>query len=277
MHSLLSLNGFATDVKVAGGSKMQLQRVSREFPTRSGQLLAIDDISLDIESNEFVCIVGPSGCGKSTLLNLFAGLDEPTRGRVLMNGKPVAGPGPDRAMMFQEQGLFPWLSVRKNVEFGLRMCGVDARRRTEIARHWLRVVHLDKFELNYLHQLSGGMKQRVALARCLAIDPDVLLMDEPFTSLDAQSQDLLHDELEQVWTTTRKTIVFVTHNVREAVRLGDRVVLMTFRPAHIKKEFVIDLPRPRHVEDADVADCARVLLGYLRAETQKAFLSEGQP
>ena len=258
------------------GKKLQLRAVSRSYPTtrRSDELLAIENIKLEVRPGEFVCIVGPSGCGKSTVLNMIAGLDRPSSGEVLVDGERVAGPGPDRVVMFQEHGLFPWLNVRNNVEFGLRMKGIGRKQRHEIARHWLKKVHLEKFESSYIHQLSGGMKQRVALARSLAMDPDVLLMDEPFTALDAQSRDLLHEELEQVWEETGKTIVFVTHNVREAVRLGDRVVLMTFRPGRIKEEYRIDLPRPRHVEDAGVAAKAREVIAHLRAEIDKAMKAE---
>jgi NitT/TauT family transport system ATP-binding protein len=255
-------------------SKLELRSVSRTFRSRAGNVSALENVSLRIMPGEFVCIVGPSGCGKSTLLNLFAGLDQPTSGKVLMDDAAINGPGPDRVVMFQEHGLFPWLSVRKNVEFGLRWKGIPAERRREIAQHWLRVVHLEKFEDSYIHQLSGGMKQRVALARSLAMDPEVLLMDEPFTALDAQSRDLLHEELEQVWSSTKKTIVFVTHNVREAVRLGDRVVLMTFRPGRIMRDIRIDLPRTRHVEDADVAATAKELMAYLRTDIDRAFQEE---
>jgi NitT/TauT family transport system ATP-binding protein len=261
------------DIEVAE-SKLELRSVSCSFSTRGGQIQALDDINLRIEPGEFVCIVGPSGCGKSTLLNLFAGLDRATSGDVLVDNHIVTGPGTDRVVMFQEHGLFPWLTVRKNIEFGLRLKGLPREQRREIALHWLRVVRLDRFENSYIHQLSGGMKQRVALARSLAMDPDILLMDEPFTALDAQSRDLLHEELEQVWTATRKTVVFVTHNVREAVRLGDRVVLMTFRPGRIKDEFEITLPRQRHIEDAGVARKSREILEHLRAEIDKAWQAE---
>lgn len=255
-------------------AKLELRGVSRSFSSRHGDVNALENINLQVKPGEFVCIVGPSGCGKSTLLNLFAGLDQPTTGKVLMDDKAVGGPGPDRVVMVQEHGLFPWLSVRKNIEFGLRLKGIPTERRREIARHWLRIVHLDKFEESYIHQLSGGMKQRVALARSLAMDPEVLLMDEPFTALDAQSRDLLHEELESVWSSTKKTILFVTHNVREAVRLADRVVMMTFRPGRIMKEFRIDLARGRHVEDLDVAATAKELMAYLRADIDRAFNEE---
>jgi NitT/TauT family transport system ATP-binding protein len=272
--SVVNIDVLAAVAHDTAPAKLELRGVSRKFNSRSGDVNALENVSLRVRPGEFVCIVGPSGCGKSTLLNLFAGLDEPSSGKVLMEGRAIHGPGPERLVMFQEHGLFPWLSVRKNVEFGLRLKGVTAERRREIARHWLRVVHLDKFEDSYIHQLSGGMKQRVALARSLAMDPEVLLMDEPFTALDAQSRDLLHEELEQVWSSTGKTIVFVTHNVREAVRLGDRVILMTFRPGRIMKDFRINLARERHVEDVDVAATAKELMAYLRADIDRAFEDE---
>src|SRR3954466_2186148 len=240
-NSVVKINVFATVAPEPIAAKIELRSVSRTFRSHSGEVNAVENVSLRVKRGEFVCIVGPSGCGKSTLLNLFAGLDQPTSGKVLMDGAVINGPGPDRVVMFQEHGLFPWLSVRGNIEFGLRLKGLSKERRREIARHWLRVVHLERFENNYIHQLSGGMKQRVALARSLAMDPEVLLMDEPFTALDAQSRDLLHEELEEVWSSTGKTIVFVTHNVREAVRLGDRVVLMTSRPGRIMQDFRINL------------------------------------
>jgi NitT/TauT family transport system ATP-binding protein len=170
--------------------------------------------------------------------------------------------------------LFPWLTVRENVEFGMQMQGIDKRTRRERAERYLRLVHLSKFEGSYIHQLSGGMKQRVALARSLATEPDVLLMDEPFAALDAQTRDLLHEELERIWSETKKTIVFVTHNVREAVRLGERVILMTFRPGRIKSELAVNLPRPRHMEDPDLMLTARAVQAQLREEIDKAVKEE---
>jgi len=255
-------------------TKLSMRGVSRDFVLSKGNMVALDDIDLEVREGEFVCIVGPSGCGKSTLLNLIAGLDHPTRGEIRLDDDRVEGPGPDRILLFQEHGLFPWLSVIENVEFGLRMTGVPKRERRERARDYLRLVHLTRFENSYIHQLSGGMKQRVALARSLAMEPSLLLMDEPFAALDAQTRDMLHDELERIWTETRKTIVFITHNVREAVRLGDRVVVLTYRPGRIKREFDITLPRPRHVEEPDVAHVASEVLSVLREETQRAALEE---
>jgi len=186
-------------------------------------------------------------------LHLIAGLQPPTSGKILVDGTPVNGPGTDRILIFQELGLFPWLTVGGNVEFGMKMKKVGKAEREERMQYHLRLVHLSKFKDSYIHQLSGGMRQRVALARALATEPDVLLMDEPFAALDAQTRDLLHDELERIWAETGRTIIFVTHNVREAARLGDRVVLLTFRPGRVKQEFSVNLPRPRHMEQPDVA------------------------
>lgn len=263
-------------VETDGAAKVKLRvvGVSRSFKTNQGSLQALANIHLDVSEGEFVCIVGPSGSGKSTLLNLIAGLDQPTEGEVWTDGKLVQAPGSDRIVIFQELGLFPWLTVQENVEFGLRMQGAGAAERQARAREYLRLVHLSGFENSYIHQLSGGMKQRVALARSLVTEPDVLLMDEPFAALDAQTRDLLHEELERIWTETHKTIVFVTHNVREAVRLGNRVLVMTFRPGQIKTEFPISLPRPRHLEDPDLAVCAREILAQLKEEIDKAVKME---
>lgn len=255
-----------------GIPKVSLRELSLSYKTSSGQrLLALDHINLKVNSGEFVCIVGPSGCGKSTLLHLIAGLHPPMSGSVLVDDKLVAGPGTDRILIFQELGLFPWLKVGENVEFGMKMKGMSKAERREKTEYYLRLVHLLQFKDSYTHQLSGGMRQRVALARALATEPDVLLMDEPFAALDAQTRDLLHDELERIWTETGCTVIFVTHNVREAVRLGDRVVLFTFRPGRIKREFLIELPRPRHLEDATVAKMAGEVLQELREEINRSL------
>jgi NitT/TauT family transport system ATP-binding protein len=255
--------------------KVALDEISLCYQSNnSKQLLALDQISLSVQPGEFLCIVGPSGCGKSTLLHLIAGLHKQTAGRVLVDNKEVDGPGTDRILIFQELGLFPWLTVGQNVEFGMKMQGIAKAERAEKIRYYLKLVHLSQFQDSYTHQLSGGMRQRVALARALASEPDVLLMDEPFAALDAQTRDLLHDELERIWAETGRTIIFVTHNVREAVRLGDRVALLTFRPGRVKREFLIDLPRPRHLEDVDVARTARGILDDLRDEINKSLEAE---
>jgi NitT/TauT family transport system ATP-binding protein len=252
--------------------KVALENLSLSYKTNDGsQLLALDNIQLKVTPGEFLCIVGPSGCGKSTLLHLIAGLQKATSGHIRMDGRLVESPGTDRILIFQELGLFPWLTVGQNVEFGMKMKGIPKAERREKTQYYLRLVHLSQFKDSYTHQLSGGMRQRVALARALATEPDVLLMDEPFAALDAQTRDLLHDELEHIWAETGRTIIFVTHNVREAVRLGDRVALFTFRPGRIKREFLIDLPRPRHLEDVTVAKNAREILDELREEINKSL------
>ena len=270
-------DSFASVVKEwePGFPKLAVKNVSLDYATNSrGQLTALNNINLEVQAGEFLCIVGPSGCGKSTLLHLIAGLHKQTSGEVLVDDAPVQGTGTDRILIFQELGLFPWLTVAQNVDFGMRMKGVPKSERDVRVRDYLRLVHLQQFKDSYIHQLSGGMRQRVALARALATDPDVLLMDEPFAALDAQTRDLLHDELEKIWAETGKTVIFVTHNVREAVRLGDRVVLMTFRPGTVKREYEIDLARPRHLEDIHVAGRAREILEDLREEINKSLEEE---
>jgi NitT/TauT family transport system ATP-binding protein len=252
--------------------KVHLDAISLSYKTNDGKsLLALDNIELKVQPGEFLCIVGPSGCGKSTLLHLIAGLQQPTSGRVLMDQREVTGPGTDRILIFQELGLFPWLKVGENVEFGMKMKGIAKAERQQRVEYYLRLVHLSQFRDSYTHQLSGGMRQRVALARALATEPDVLLMDEPFAALDAQTRDLLHDELERLWAETGRTIIFVTHNVREAVRLGDRVALISFRPGRVKREYRVELPRPRQLEDVSVALCAREILDDLREEINKSL------
>jgi len=252
--------------------KVKLSGLSLSYRANDGSdLVALEDIHLKVTTGEFLCIVGPSGCGKSTLLHLIAGLQSATSGAVLVDEKPVIGPGTDRILIFQELGLFPWLTVAQNVEFGMKMKGISKADRQEKIQRYLRLVHLSQFKDSYTHQLSGGMRQRVALARALASEPDVLLMDEPFAALDAQTRDILHDELERIWAETGRTIIFVTHNVREAVRLGDRVVLLTFRPGRVKREYLIDLPRPRQLEDVDVARTAREILDDLRNEINESL------
>jgi NitT/TauT family transport system ATP-binding protein len=259
----------------SAAAKVSLRDVSLRYRTEAGaELLALDSINLNVQQGEFLCIVGPSGCGKSTLLHLIAGLNRPTSGSVLVDERLVSAPGTDRILIFQEHGLFPWLTVGENVEFGMKMKRVPKKEREERTRYYLRLVHLSQFKDSRPHQLSGGMRQRVALARALATAPDVLLMDEPFAALDAQTRDLLHDELERIWAETGRTIIFVTHNVREAVRLGDRVVLLSFRPGRIKREFEVELPRPRHLEEVDVARTARDILDHLRDEINMSLEAE---
>jgi len=252
--------------------RLSVESVTKEFIAQHGKVLVLDKISLQIKPGEFVCFVGPSGCGKTTLLNLIAGLEQPTQGAIQKNGEKITAPGSDRVVIFQEAALFPWLNVIQNVEFGL-VGRMEARKRHEIARALLNLVHLGRFEKAYVHQLSGGMKSRVAIARALALNPSVLLMDEPFAALDAQTRDILHEEIEEIWTKTKQTIIFVTHNVREAVRLGDRVFVFTARPGQIKKEFKIDLPRPRDTNSEAVVAYAKLIQQELREEIEK-FLKE---
>ncbi len=254
--------------------KLELNKVNKTFKTSRGETCALEDIDLLVEPGEFVCLLGPSGCGKSTLLNLIAGLDRPDRGRVVIDGEPVSGPGRDRVVIFQEAALFPWLNVRDNIAFGLQLMRLPRQEQQRRVDHYLRLVHLEGFARAYVHELSGGMKQRAALARALVLEPDVLLMDEPFAALDAQTRDMLHDELQSIWAQTGTTILFVTHNVREALVLGDRVVLMTVRPGRIKREFRFVLARPRHIEDQAVVDAARVVLADLRQEVMHAATTE---
>jgi NitT/TauT family transport system ATP-binding protein len=231
----------------------------------------LDDVSLHIAEGEFVCLVGPSGCGKSTLLNIIAGLDRADRGTVFADGRPVEGPGPHRLMMFQEAALFPWLTVLGNVLFGLKLLnGLSPEDRRKKAEYFLELVGLKRFMHANVHELSGGMKQRVALARALAPDPSVLLMDEPFGALDALTREQLYGDIQRIWSQHRKTIVFVTHNVREAVCLGDRVILLSPHPGRIREAFPIPLPRPRDINSVDLAryatEITRALKGYVHDE-----------
>ena len=255
-------------------SRLKINGVSKVFDGRKDAIHVLEDINLEIDDGEFLCIVGPSGCGKTTLLNIIAGLEHSSRGSVYYKGSPVREPGPQRLVIFQDLALFPWLSVLQNVEFGLKLKGVPSRQREEIALEYLDMVNLLRFKDAYIHELSGGMKQRVALARAFAIDPEILLMDEPFTALDAQTRDMLHVELQKIWSKTKKTIIFVTHNVREAVCLGDRVIVFSSQPARIKASFPVKLDRPRHIEDPGLMDIARLVLKELRFEIAKVLEKE---
>jgi NitT/TauT family transport system ATP-binding protein len=235
---------------------LEISGVSKVFRRRGRSVTALENITLAVAGAEFVCLIGPSGCGKSTMLNLLAGLDTPTEGAVYAGGEKVEGPDPSRVLIFQEAALFPWLTVQANVEFGLTMKGLPRAACRQTAQRLLEMVHLEQFGRAWVHELSGGMKQRVALARALAVDPAVLLLDEPFGALDAIARDRLHGELQELWLHTQKTMVFVTHNVREAVVLGDRVVVMSSRPGRIVAEHRIALGRPRHMEDPGVIPLA---------------------
>ncbi len=256
------------------GASAALESVTYRFGRASAAETVIDDLSLKIKAGEFLCLVGPSGSGKSTVLNLLAGLLRPTAGRVLEGGVTVDGPGPSRTVVFQDAALFPWLSLRDNVEFPMRVRGIERAERVARSEHLLRLVHLSRSAQAFPHELSGGMRQRGAIARALAADPALLLMDEPFAALDGQTREILQGELEQVWSATRKTIVFVTHNVREAVRLGDRVVLMATRPGRILADLTVDLPRPRTATDPSVGALSKEITDLIATEVDKAAREE---
>ena len=252
-----------TAVTVAPGrTAVGLHEVSKVHGSGSRAVVALDRLSLEINEGEFVCLVGASGCGKTTLLNLVAGLDRPTGGAIDTSGLRTA-------LMFQEAALFPWLTVAGNVELALRLRGVGRSARRKRAAELLDVVRLGGFGDRMPHELSGGMRQRGALARSLAQDAELLLMDEPFGALDAMTRDLLHDELEGVWRQSRMTVLFVTHNVREATRLGDRIVLLTSRPGRIAAEFPVDIPRPRRIDSGPVTTLAATITDRLRAEVAR--------
>lgn len=243
-----------------------VENVSKKFITRHKETHTLNDINLEIKSGEFICILGPSGCGKSTLLNIIAGLEKSTNGRVFLNDKEIKDAGPDRAVMFQESALFPWLRVIDNTEFGMKIAGIPKAERRKKALKYLKMVHLTKFQNYFIHELSGGMKQRVALARALTLDSEILLMDEPFAALDSQTKLILQLELQNIWWETKKTIIFITHNVEEAVLLADRVIVMSVNPGKIKKEFRIQLARPRVLENIDLA--------YFKMDVMKALKEE---
>jgi NitT/TauT family transport system ATP-binding protein len=258
------------ELQVIAPSKLAIENVSKSFKGASGSVLALDRVSLNVAEAEFVCLVGASGCGKTTLLNIIAGLEKPDSGLVLADGKPVTGPGRERLVMFQEPALFPWLDVFGNVLFGLKLKpNLTRKDRRDVASYYLELVGLSRFERANIHELSGGMKQRVSLARALAPNPRVLLMDEPFAALYALTREQLYGDIQRIWKARRKTIVFVTHNVREAACLGDRVLLFAPHPGRIHEEFTVDLARPRDINSVDLAAYA--------TRITKALKSLGQP
>jgi NitT/TauT family transport system ATP-binding protein len=256
----------ADSAQLDSTGQLAVEGVSKWFRTSRATVHALDNVTLTVAPGEFLCLVGPSGCGKSTLLDIIAGLTLPEGGSVSADGQPVAGPGRHRLVMFQESALFPWLDVFGNVMFGLKREKTLTRdEKRSIADRHLELVGLTKFKKAYTHELSGGMKQRVALARSLAPDPRVLLMDEPFAALDALTRERLYGDLQEIWHSRRKTIVLVTHNVREAVCLGDRVVLMSPHPGRICEEFRIDLPRPRDINSPLLAEQAQEIMMALKS------------
>ena len=228
--------------------KVKIDNVVKKFQGRNGEVIALNGVNMDIYENEFMCVVGPSGCGKSTLLNNIGGLDTPTSGRILVDGKEVDGPSPERGIVFQQYALFPWLTVEKNVQFGLKLQGKSKEECEELAQKYLKMVQLEQFAKSYPKELSGGMKQRVAIARAYAVNPKVLLMDEPFGALDAQTRTQLQSELLETWESEQKTCFFITHDVDEAIILAQRVVIMCARPGRVKEIVDIDIPYPRDQE-----------------------------
>lgn len=253
------------ELELVPPSKLRVENVSKTFKSRTGPVQALDRVSLKVNEGEFVCLVGASGCGKSTLLNIIAGLEKPDEGTVTADGQPVTQPGRERLVMFQEAALFPWLDVLGNVLFGLKLKhNLTNKDRKEVARYYLELVGLTKFERANIHELSGGMKQRVALARALAPNPRMLLMDEPFAALDALTREQLYGDLQKIWEARRKTIIFVTHNVREAACLGDRVLLFSPHPGRVREEFVIKLPRPRDINTPELAEYASRIMRSLK-------------
>ncbi len=255
-------------------SGISIEGLSKVFTKGKSSLVAIEGFELAVPEGEFVCLLGPSGCGKTTVLRIVAGLEGKSGGNILVNDKSVKGPGPDRGMVFQEFALFPWRSARKNVEFGLEIKHLPSERRHALSARLLDLVGLKGFEDAHPKQLSGGMKQRVAIARALANDPSVLLMDEPFGALDAQTRNLMQKELLRIWTETRKTILFVTHSVDEAVFLADRIVVMTARPGTVKKAISVTLPRPRDRTSREFIAIRGEVLAELESEFEKARARE---
>jgi len=253
-----------------------LSGIIKTFPARKGEepFKAIDNVTLTINKGEFVSLLGPSGCGKSTLLNMIAGFEKPSEGEIEVNGIKVSQPGPDRVVVFQDHALFPWLTVLDNVAFGLRSKRISKKKQRETAMEYIKLVHLSRFADRYPHELSGGMKQRAALARALAMEPDILLMDEPFAALDEQTRLILHMELEDIWMKTGTTILFITHNIREAVMLSDRVLVMETRPGRIKEEFRVPALRPHDSSDPLIHEVESKIMTVLQDELEKVVREE---
>lgn len=250
-------------------SFITLEGVTKTYQRRADQVLALEKITLNAEFGEFICLLGVSGCGKSTLLQILAGLEPPTGGTVLVNGDPLTGPHHDASVVFQEHGLFPWMNVRKNIGFNLKARGVPAGERRKTSDELIEIVGLSGFEDKYPHELSGGMRQRVGIARALTTKPKMLLMDEPFGALDAQTRGIMQAELLRVWGLHRPTVVFVTHSIDEAVYLADRIVVMTPRPGRVRRIIQIDLPRPRDPTTARFNEYVRAVLGEIHEDISR--------
>jgi NitT/TauT family transport system ATP-binding protein len=253
---------------------ISFKHLSKVFAKDRGEIRALDDFNLDVRKGEFVCLLGPSGCGKTTVLRIIAGLENATGGEVSLHGKNVTSGGSDRGMVFQEFALFPWRTVRKNIEFGLEVKGVPESERSKTSSQLIELVGLNGFEDAHPRELSGGMKQRVGIARALANEPAVLLMDEPFGSLDAQTRNLMQKELLRIWSATGKTILFVTHSVDEAVFLADRIVVMTARPGKVREDIRVGLPRPRDRTSREFIEVRGKVLAELDEEFEKARAKE---
>lgn len=251
-----------------------IEGVSKKYKKDNMELEILRNIDLTVKDGEFVCILGPSGCGKSTLLNIIAGFEKPSSGKIILDGNEVSSPGTDRAVVFQEHALFPWLKVIENVEFGMKVSGVPKDVRREKALKYLKMMNLTKFKDAFVSELSGGMKQRVSIARALCLDSNILLMDEPFSALDSQSRDILRTETQKIWWNTKKTIVFITHSIEEAVVLADRVILMPASPESEKKEFRIQLARPRKIDSIDVTYMVSSIMKEFKKEVEKVAKAE---
>ena len=251
---------------------LEIKKLYKRF--QSNAMNTLEDVNLDISDGEFICVTGPSGCGKTTLLNLIAGLETPTSGELLLDGDKITKPGHDRVVMFQESALFPWLSVSQNVKFGLKLAGKSKGEQEDIAMHYLQMVQLAHFKDYRCHELSGGMKQRVALARALALESKILLMDEPFASLDKQTTNMLRDEIQDIWAKTKKTVLFITHSIEEAVFFADRIVLLSANPGKIVSVTNVTLQRPRHIEDPAFIELRAELLKQIKKEVERKVGSE---
>ena len=250
---------------------LEIRNVSKKFVSKNREILAVDNISFNVKYNEFLSIVGPSGCGKSTLLRMIAGLEKPTSGEILMDGRRIEGPGAERGLVFQQYTLLPWRNVLDNVAFGLEIRGIPKKERYKIARRFIKMIGLEGFEEAYPYELSGGMQQRVAIARTLANDPKVVLMDEPFGALDTQTRTILQHELLKIWEKEKKTVLFVTHSVDEAIYLSDRVIVMTARPGRIKDIIPIDLERPRKRDSLEFIEYRKRIVNILKDEVLKSY------
>ncbi len=246
---------------------LEIKNISKAFP--GGTKETLQNIQLEVDEGEFICVVGPSGCGKTTLLNIIAGLEQPTSGKIYLEGKEIKEPGADRTVIFQEPALYPWLNVWENVKFGMKLAGLPKEVQERKAEKYLKMVHLWDFRNYAIHEISGGMKQRVSLARALTLDSKILLMDEPFSALDKQTINMLREELELIWQETRKTIFFITHSVEEAVYFADRVVVLADNPGRIKEIYPIGLKRPRQIEDAEFLALRKNILHSVRREAER--------